>query len=151
MRRLESNAIVRADRSLRRVAGLRSRAWLSVAALLLQLALPFVHSLEIRLAFAQASASSLRGDAHTSPRELDSATDTRTFSPAPVAAHDEQSCPICAAFSHAHAATADAARVGAPFKSVPLVVPAESRTPPSLDVASPDARAPPSASRIAIS
>jgi hypothetical protein len=75
----------------------------------------------------------------------------RTFSSAPIATHDEQSCPICAALSHAQAATAEAARLPAAFESGPLIIPAESRTPPSSDVASADARAPPATTPIAIS
>jgi len=149
MRRLESNARVRSAGSLQSAVGLRSRAWLGVAALLLQLALPFLHSLEIRLASAEASP--LGADAHSPSRALDPTPGARGISAVPVAAHDEQNCPICAALSHAHAATTDAARVPAAFESRPLVVSTERKTPPFRDVASPDARAPPSASRIAIS
>ena len=139
MRRLE----LRLSRS---VAGLRSRAWLGVVALLLQLAVPFLHSLEIQRDFAEGS---VRGGAHAAAHELDSGT--RTLSATPVAAHDEQSCPICAALSHAHAATSAAARVPAAFDVVARVVPAASRTTASSDIASPDARAPPVRSPIAIS
>jgi len=128
------------------MAGLRSRAWLGVAALLLQLAVPFLHSLQFH---GNCADESVRADAHGAARELDSRT--RSLSATPAAAHDEQSCPICAALSHAHAATAAAARVPAAFDVVAHVDPAASRTAPSSDIASPDARAPPVSSPIAIS
>ena len=146
MRRIQSSRSVRCLRHSRELAGLRSRAWLGVVALLIQLAVPFLHSLEIQRDFAEGS---VRGGAHVAAYELDSGT--RTLSARPVAAHDEQSCPICAALSHAHAATAAAARVPAAFDVVAHVVPAASRTAPSSDIASHGARAPPVSSPIAIS
>jgi len=131
------------------MAARRSQVWLGLAALLLQLALPFLHALEVHRAFAEASAASVRAFAHSSPRALDSTT--RTLSPAPVATHDEQSCPICVALSHALAATAEAAPVLSASESGPPIVLVAGQTPPSRDVASAEARAPPAAPTIAIS
>jgi len=137
-------SIVSVD-SFRSLRSARPALWFAAVALLLRLTAPFLHAMEIGSACAEAPATASLLD--------ECAADAGSSSPAPAHGtphHDPDHCPICSVLIHAHAATAEAARVPAPSIGLPVVM-AESRTATSSDVAVADARAPPSSSLVAIS
>jgi hypothetical protein len=117
-----------------RLRGLQLRSWLGILALVLQLVLPAVHSIEIR-------------------RELDAAPGVAAPSeagriallaaPAPPR-HDPSRCPICSDLAHLQSLTQEEVQIAIPVPlELPLVVAFEP-VPPRVESAHPDARAPPS-------
>jgi len=138
-------------RALRGERALHVRAVVGIAAVLLQLALPAVHSLEVCIASAESAVSSEPNGSRPEIVRLAETSDTPRVAGPSSSQHDALNCPICTALSHVHATTSDAARVPATIESGPPVIPTDGRTPPVSEVASTDARAPPSTSRIAIS
>jgi hypothetical protein len=114
--------------------------WLGVAGLLAQLAIPFLHSLEIRLETSAVGSGLTEGAATAN---VGTAASEPRISRTPVASHHPESCPICTALSHVHATTAEASQLPLALESGPPVVLSDRRILPVLESASADARAPP--------
>jgi len=111
--------------------GCGSRAVIGIAVILLQLALPILHS------FLHSVLDSLE---IVSPVAV-GATAVAAGTSAPD--HDAASCPVCTALAHAFAATSQPPRVAVSFDATRAAVAAGDRTLPISGVASPVARAPP--------
>jgi len=116
----------------------RRCGWIAIAALLLQLGAPFLHSLEI---------GSARHAAETRAVE---APGEASLASASIPAHDADRCPVCAALGHLHAIEGHGLRALAAFDPRPLPILADHPTPPASPFSSADARAPPVASFLAI-
>ena len=151
MRRSDWSATARSVRGLRGARTVRVRAFVGVAAVLLQLALPVVHSLEVHVASTELAAASESNGASPEIARLAQTAGTPGIAGPSSSRHDPLNCPICTALSNVHAAALDAARIPATLESGRPIIAAACLTPPSWDFASADARAPPSASLIAIS
>jgi hypothetical protein len=151
MRRSRSSATPRIVRDLRGARALRVRAFVGVAAVLLQLALPVVHSLEVHVASAELAAAWESNGSSPEIARLAQTAGTPGIAGPSSSRHDPLNCPICTALSNVHAAALDAARIPATLESGRPIIAAACLTPPSCDFASADARAPPSSQLIAIS
>lgn len=99
----------------------RLRALAGVAALLIQLALPFLHSLEIAARHADAGLTGVASGPE----------------------HDERSCGVCTALGHANAVAAHAPQLASTREAARTVLVRIDHRPRVRSIASPMARAPP--------
>jgi hypothetical protein len=116
-----------------RLRGLQIRSGLGILALVLQLVLPAVHSIEIRRELGA-------GPAVAPPSESQIA---RLTTPSP-SRHDPTRCPICSDLAHLQSLTQEAAHVAVPIRLELRLVVAFPPLPPAAETASAEARAPPS-------